>query len=58
MRPLLLLVLVLALAPALQAQTYPAKPIRLIVPAIAGGGADVPARILTNTSQQLLAAMK
>jgi tripartite-type tricarboxylate transporter receptor subunit TctC len=30
------------------AQTYPAKPIRLIVPATPGGGSDVPARILTQ----------
>lgn len=44
-----LLVLFLAWAPVIYAQTYPLKPIRLIVPAIAGGGADVPARILTNT---------
>jgi tripartite-type tricarboxylate transporter receptor subunit TctC len=49
MWPVLLLVLILLLGPTLQAQTYPAKPIRLIVPAIAGGGADVPARILANT---------
>ncbi len=31
-----------------QAQSYPAKPIRLIVPATPGGGSDVPARIMTQ----------
>lgn len=30
------------------AQAYPAKPIRLIVPATPGGGSDVPARIMTQ----------
>ena len=30
------------------AQPYPAKPIRLIVPATPGGGTDVPARIVTQ----------
>jgi len=29
-------------------QAYPAKPIRLIVPATPGGGSDVPARIMTQ----------
>ena len=36
------------LANAAAAQPYPAKPIRLIVPATPGGGTDVPARIVTQ----------
>ena len=36
------------LASAAAAQPYPAKPIRLIVPATPGGGTDVPARIVTQ----------
>ncbi len=31
-----------------QAQAYPARPVRLIIPFSAGGAADVPARILTQ----------
>src|SRR5262245_58025654 len=36
------------LAGAAAAQTYPARAIRLIVPATPGGGSDVPARIVTQ----------
>src|SRR5262245_33025739 len=36
------------LAGAAAAQPYPARPIRLIVPATPGGGSDVPARIVTQ----------
>lgn len=38
--------LVLAIAPNVSAQPYPAKPIRVIVPFPAGGNADILARIL------------
>jgi tripartite-type tricarboxylate transporter receptor subunit TctC len=41
-----LLVLVTALAGAVHAQTYPERPIRVIVPYPAGGGIDVLARVL------------
>ena len=41
-------------APALQAQTYPDKPIRFVVPYPPGGGTDVIARIVQERFQQLL----
>ncbi len=40
------LLLVFLIAGAAQAQTYPSRPIRLIVPLSPGGFADVPTRIL------------
>jgi len=36
------------LAPQVQAQDYPAKPIRIVLPVAAGGGTDVLARILAQ----------
>ena len=45
---ILLLALAALLAGAASAQSYPARPIRLIVPGSPGAGADVPARIMAN----------
>jgi len=36
------------------AQTYPARPVRLIIPFSPGGAADVPARILTQRMSEVL----
>jgi tripartite-type tricarboxylate transporter receptor subunit TctC len=41
-------VLLAAVSPDLQAQSYPARPVRLIVPFSPGGAADVPGRILAD----------
>lgn len=44
-----------ALGPAMaEAQTYPARPVRLIIPFSAGGAADVPGRILSNRLSEAL----
>jgi len=44
-----------ALAPiSAVGQAYPAKPIRLVVPATPGGGSDVPARIVTQALTDVL----
>ncbi|AGW90297.1 Bug family tripartite tricarboxylate transporter substrate binding protein [Cupriavidus necator] len=44
----------LALSPALQAQGYPQKPIRWIVPWPAGGGADIVARLMSTKLGEVL----
>ncbi|MGZ8154863.1 MAG: Bug family tripartite tricarboxylate transporter substrate binding protein [Burkholderiales bacterium] len=47
--------LLAALGPAMaEAQTYPARPVRLIIPFSAGGAADVPGRILSNRLSEAL----
>ena len=50
-----LLAILLALAGSAAAQDYPAKPVRVIVPYVAGGNADIRARTL---SQKLTESMK
>ena len=56
MRPLLnTLVLGCALAlPSLHAQTYPAKPVTVIVPFAAGGGVDATARLIMPKLSEIL----
>jgi len=54
MRTLLILLLGLS-APAVLAQAYPARPVRMVVPFAPGGGVDVTARIL---AQQLTERVK
>jgi len=49
-----LIILVVALAPAVHAQSYPSKPIRLIVPSLPGGGFDVTGRTLADKMGPLL----
>lgn len=48
------LVAALAIAPAAQAQDYPARPIRMIVPFAAGGGSDISARTMSDALGQAL----
>ncbi|TMH95947.1 MAG: tripartite tricarboxylate transporter substrate binding protein, partial [Betaproteobacteria bacterium] len=54
MRSLALAAAAIAAASAAQAQTYPAKPVRLIVPYPAGGATDFFARaVFTKMSESL-----
>lgn len=50
----LLLALGLATALAAQAQTYPAKPIKVIIPFVAGGSSDIVGRAIAAKFQELL----
>ena len=53
-RALLVLVAMAGIAPALHAQEYPDRPIRLILGYAAGGGPDVTARVIGQQMSQLL----
>ena len=54
LRRLLTVLLLAAAVPGLHAQTYPTKPIRVIVPFPAGGNADVVVRLVTAQMSQKL----
>ena len=51
---LLLLAAALAASSAAQAQTYPAKPVKVIIPFVAGGSSDIVGRAIAGKFQELL----
>jgi len=48
------LVALVALAPSVLAQSFPTKPIRVIVPSVAGGGTDITARTIAPKMSEIL----
>ena len=54
LRPMAVAAAVVCLAPWAQAQNYPNRPIRWVVPFSPGGAADVPGRILTQKLSEAL----
>ncbi|TSA40469.1 MAG: tripartite tricarboxylate transporter substrate binding protein, partial [Betaproteobacteria bacterium] len=54
LRSFISVLILLALAPGAGAQSYPAKPIRLIVPYVAGGDTDIVARLITPKLSEAL----
>ncbi|HMK78402.1 MAG TPA: tripartite tricarboxylate transporter substrate binding protein [Xanthobacteraceae bacterium] len=53
---ILSLIFLLLLAPLAQAETYPSRPITLLVPAAAGGGNDTVARVVADKMSRILGA--
>ena len=53
---ILSLIFLLLLGPLAQAETYPSRPITLLVPAAAGGGNDTVARVVAASRAGLAAA--
>jgi len=51
---ILSLIFLLLLAPLAQAETYPSRPITLLVPAAAGGGNDTVARVVADKMSRIL----
>ena len=54
LRPLLAVAMIFNLAPRAEAQNYPIRPVRLVVPFSPGGAADVPGRFLTHKLSEAL----